>query len=162
MIESKGEDSFRNLSAEAAVARPSLRQDRRPPPVPRLSPSLHFPSLSSLPREPFRCSILCRRRHRSPLLASNAIHLTDRREGTALQKCGRPERGGRYTRGERPIRHQTLSIPRDLRSAERCQASRITKRKRSPCFLIPIFIFSTSMEEIFRDPTIPDVERKYE
>ena len=99
------EDFFRNLSPEVVV-RPSLRQDRRPP---RLSPSLHFPFLSTLPREPFRCSILCRRL-RSRLLASNAIHLTDRREGTALQKCGRPERGGRYTRGKDPLDTKPFSF----------------------------------------------------
>ena len=90
-------------------------------------------------------------------------HSFDRQKGsnrgTETQPAGK--RGSVYS-GQRPIRHQTLSIPRDLRSAERCQASRITKRKRSPSFLIPIFTFSTSMEEMFRDPTIPDVERKYE
>ena len=138
-------------------------EDLLPPPRPSLEPvtslplPFHTPSgaismFYSLPPPP-------------PPQSSFGLqcHSFDRQKGrnraTEMRPAGK--RGSVYS-GERPIRHQTLSIPRDLRSAERCQASRITKRKRSPCFLIPVFIFSTSLEDIFRDPTILDVERKYE
>ena len=57
---------------------------------------------------------------RSRLLASKAIHLTDRRKGAAVQKRGRPERGGRYTRGKDPL--DTKPLPFQGTSALRKHA----------------------------------------